>query len=460
MSGSRSTNEPLKPLGSLESLRQEMEYEKTNACVQCGYCLPVCPTYATMGKETHSPRGRINLVKMVGEGRITDLTVLEEPLDLCLGCRACETACPTGVEYGSILEASRAAIVRRKTFPLRARVVRHVMLKRVFPSRRAMKLIGHGMWWFERSGLRAWTRRTGIARKLPAHLGEFEAAIPPAVPPSVRSSGLPRLTQTTEAPAKYKVAFFAGCVMDAVFHDINRLSVSLLAACGCDVVVVENQTCCGALHAHAGEADQAKALAKRNIAAFEAEEADFIVNNAGGCGAMLHEYDRLLADDPEWAERARRFSARSKDISQIITRCGGLPYADRPPERVSYQPSCHMTNVQKVTEEPLQLIRSVPNVDFVEMKDAAMCCGSAGIYNLIHYEASMDILDAKMAHVRDTAATTVIATNPGCLLQMKLGIERAGLQDRMRAVHLAEWLAEAAGIEPLRHPERRNIRKE
>lgn len=381
----------------IEALRKEINYDKTKQCVQCGYCLPACPTYATMGKETHSPRGRIHLVKMVGEGKITDLAVLEEPLDLCLGCRACETVCPTEVEYGAILEAARAAIARRKKYPLTHKVLRNTLLKRAIPSRKAMNFVGNALWAYEKSGLQKMARKSGILKKLPAHLGKFEAIAPSAVSPKERAS-LPRLTPA-KGERKYKVAFFAGCVMDALFRKINELSIKLLSEVGCDVVVIENQTCCGALHAHAGEIEVSKSLAKRNISAFEQTEADFIVNNAGGCGAMLIEYGHLLSDEQEWVEKAKQFSAKSKDISQIIALCGGIKGVKKQTERVTYQRSCHMTNVQKVTEEPLQFIKNL-SANYVEMQDPNMCCGSAGIYNMINYEASMDILDRKMEDVQ------------------------------------------------------------
>ncbi len=430
---------------SLEQLREEFQYEKTNSCVQCGYCLPVCPTYATMGKETHSPRGRINLVKMVGEGRITDLSVLEEPLDLCLGCRACETACPTGVEYGSILEAARAALVRRKKFSAPVRLLRKTMFRKVFPSSRIMKLTASALWLYQKSGLQKAARASGIMKKLPYHLGDFEAITPPAVSPAERNQAPVRVKAKGEK--KYTIGFFTGCIMDAMFQRINRLSVLLLAEAGCDVLVVPKQTCCGALHAHSGEIEEAKRLARQNIAAFEKADIDFIVNNAGGCGAMLYEYSHLLANEKEWADRANVFSAKSRDISQVLAACGGLPdLQTRSGERVTYQRSCHMTNVQKVVKEPLELLTSIPGIEFVEMEDANMCCGSAGIYNIVHYEESMKILDEKMNHTKATGASVIITTNPGCLLQMKLGIEREKLTGSVRALHLIEYIAEAAGI--------------
>ncbi|MBN6185398.1 (Fe-S)-binding protein [Aneurinibacillus sp. BA2021] len=430
---------------SIEQLRKEFLYEKTNSCVQCGYCLPVCPTYATMKVETHSPRGRINLVKMVGEGRITDLSVLEEPLDLCLGCRACETACPTGVEYGAILEAARSALVRRKKFSAPVRLLRKTMFKKVFPSRRLMTLAGHALWLYEKSGLQKAARTSGIMGKLPYHLGNFEAVTPSAPSPAERRRTPARVSAKGEK--KYTVAFFTGCIMDAMFQRINHLSILLLAEAGCEVIVIPNQTCCGALHAHAGEMEEAKSLARQNIAAFEQEHADFIVNNAGGCGAMLHEYGHLLAGEGEWEARAHAFAAKSRDISQVLAACGGLPRLQpRTGERVTYQRSCHMTNVQRVVHEPLELLMSVPGIQFIEMKEANMCCGSAGIYNLVHYDASMEILDEKMKHAKETNASIIVTTNPGCLLQMKLGIERANLSASVRALHLVEYIAEAAGI--------------
>ncbi|MDQ0220209.1 (Fe-S)-binding protein [Peribacillus cavernae] len=430
---------------SLEQLREEFRYEKTNSCVQCGYCLPVCPTYITMGKETHSPRGRINLVKMVGEGKITDLSVLEEPLDLCLGCRACETACPTGVEYGSILEAARAALVRRKKFSAPVRLLRKAMFQKVFPNRKIMKFTGNAFWLYEKSGLQKAGRTSGAMKRLPNHLGDFEAIMPQAVSPAERKKTPNRVKAKGEK--KYTVAFFTGCIMDAMFQRINRLSVQLLAEAGCEVIVVPKQTCCGALHSHSGEMEETKRLAKQNITAFEQAGVDFIVNNAGGCGAMLYEYGHLLEDDKEWADRAAAFSAKSRDISQVLVSCGGLSNLHTyPGELVTYQRSCHMTNVQKVTSEPLDLLNSVSGIRFIEMEQADMCCGSAGIYNIINYDASMDILDRKMKDTKATGASVIITTNPGCLLQMKLGIEREKLSESVRAMHLIEYLAEAAGI--------------
>ena len=426
---------------TLEALQKDINYHKTNNCVQCGYCLPVCPTYLTMKKETHSPRGRINLVKMVGEGAITDLSALEEPINLCLGCRACETACPTGVEYGSILESVKATLLKHKKLSRPARLMRDTLFRKVFPNRNIMRTTGNAYWLYEKTGLQKTMRKTGILDKLPANLGTFESIMPPAASPSdrKRNKGLVE----AKGEQKYKVAFFTGCIMDAMFHRINELSVKLLAEAGCEVTIMESQTCCGALQAHSGEIESSKLLAKQNIAAFEQIDADFIVNNAGGCGAALIEYPHLLEEETEWHDRAKRFASKTKDISQVLAACGGFSgLRHRNGERVTYQRSCHMTNVQKVTEEPVQLLKSIPGIHYIEMENPNMCCGSAGIYNIVNYDASMDILNLKMEYAKNTKAAVIITTNPGCLLQMKLGIKREGLDETVRALHLIEYLAE------------------
>lgn len=383
-------------------------------------------------------------MKMLGEGRIKDISLLEQPLDLCLGCRACETACPTGVEYGSILESARAAIVRHKKYSFLVRQGRKLIFKRLLPSRFAMNSIGNLLWIYEKSGLQAIMRKTGLLKLFPHPLSEFEAVAPPAISPWKRMK-LPALIPA-KGKKKFTVAFFTGCVMDAMFRRINELSIRLLAEVGCDVRIIDQQTCCGALHAHAGEAEQAKMLAKTNISAFDSNEVDFIVNNSGGCGAAMVEYEHLFKDDPKWAELAKQFSDKSKDISQVLSYCGGLNGGLPQAECVTYQRSCHMTHVQKVTREPVELIQSLSNVEYVEMQDREKCCGSAGSYNLINYHESMKVLDIKMKHAKHTKAMTIVTTNPGCLLQMKLGIERERMSGTMRAVHLVELLSEAQNL--------------
>lgn len=430
-----------------QSHNHKLPYDETVQCVQCGYCLPACPTYQTMERETHSPRGRINLVKMAAEGQLT-LDELKGPIDLCLGCRACETACPSGVEYGKILEGARDVLAARQesktSKPLR--FAQKVMFQNVFPDSKKLRLAADAIWMYQKSGLQRVAHKGKLTHILPENLWAFEEVLPEVSSPSERRQR-PTAFQPPEGKApRFKVAFFTGCIMDAIFEKINRLSMELLAMAGCEVVVIQEQTCCGALHAHAGRRDETIMLAKQNIQAFEKLDVDFIVNNAGGCGAQLVEYHHLFHGDAKWEERAKAFVAKTRDITQVLAQCQ-LPLTKPVPAVVTYQRSCHMTNVQKVTKEPVELIRQIPGVTFREMANPNMCCGSAGIYNVVHYEESMDVLDVKMETVKDTQASVIVTTNPGCLLQMKLGVQREGKTGEMRAVHLIELLAEACGLE-------------
>ncbi|MBO9605947.1 MAG: (Fe-S)-binding protein [Paenibacillaceae bacterium] len=430
-----------------------LAYEETFQCVQCGYCLPACPTYETMGKETHSPRGRINLVKWAAEGKLTDWRLLADSIDNCLGCRACETACPTGVRYGAIFESAKHALQPKRPQSLVGKIVQRGLFAHVFPRKRVLRTLANATWLYQKSGIGPKLRGSRVWRQTLGSLGAFEPHLPALPSPRERARRPKRRTPQGEAHGK--AAFFAGCLMDALFERTNDNSMRLLQATGCEVAPLAGGTCCGALHAHVGDLSLARELAKRNIAAFErmnasaSGEIDYIVNNAGGCGAMLVEYGHLLREDPEWAERASAFSSKVRDISQVLALGDPLPFRERKPERgteiVTYQRSCHMTNVQKVTSEPVRLLQSIPGVELREMRDKDKCCGSAGIYNLVHYREAMDILDVKMAHVKNTAAVTVVTTNPGCLLQMQMGISREGMDGRMRAVHLADYLAEACG---------------
>jgi glycolate oxidase iron-sulfur subunit len=416
----------------------------TYDCVQCGYCLPACPTYLTMKTETQSPRGRINLVRMAAEGHIT-LEELSGPIDLCLGCRACEQVCPSNVQFGKMLELTKVAIQnynKQSGFPFR-RFYEDLVFKQIFTRKNVMNKLGSLLWIYQRLGVKKVVHMKPFIRLLPKKIELFDKSLTDAKPPFKRNEGR-RYSSIGKRPT-LKVAFFNGCVMEAVFHRINMLSIRLLQKVGCEVIVVDDQTCCGALQAHAGEEATAKRVAKRNIEAFEDGNFDYIVNNAGGCGAMLKEYDRLFADDPDWSERAVRFSKKTIDISVILDMLGLKPERTLS-YRVTYQPSCHMTNVQKVTKQPKNLIRSIKGIEFIPLNNPNFCCGSAGIYNLTHFQESMEVLDVKMSDIKNTKVDMIITTNPGCLLQIKAGIVKEGLNERMKAVHLVELLAEACGI--------------
>ncbi|WP_156289595.1 (Fe-S)-binding protein [Oceanobacillus salinisoli] len=418
-----------------------LAYEETFDCVQCGYCLPACPTYITMEKETHSPRGRINLVKMAAEGNIT-FSELEGPINLCLGCRACEVVCPTNVQYGKILESAKEVLLEEKG---RRSFFQEFVFGKVFPNKKLLRAAGAGISIYQKFGMQQVARKTKAITLLPEPMRSFEAILP-------ETQGIGKRAKFYPAAADhpvYKIGYFTGCMMDAMFSSINTKAIKLLQAAGCEVTVLDEQTCCGALQSHSGHTKVTKELAKRNVAAFEAYDLDYMVNSIGGCGAMLVEYDQLFSEeDGKWKERAEKFSRKNVDISVILSELE-LPFKHEINKVVTYQPSCHLSNVQKRTEEPVKLLKSTPGIQYVELPHQHMCCGSAGIYNLINYEASMDILDEKMKHVGalKRKPDMMITTNPGCHLQMKLGVEREGQTDEIEVVHLVELLAVSCGID-------------
>jgi glycolate oxidase iron-sulfur subunit len=426
--------------------QERMNQDELLNCMRCGFCLPTCPTYIESGfKETHSPRGRIALMKAVVDGIIEPDEEVERSLELCLGCRACEPVCPSGVKYGHLLEEARDIIHQNKKHSLPARLVRKTVLDGLFPHQNRMRMAMGLLGFYQRSGLQTVTRKTGMMKLFPEHLATMERVLP-SVPTMKEMKDRPEFVSAEGTKTK-KVAFFSGCLMDTMFLETNNSTMKLLQLAGCEIVIPKNQACCGALHGHSGEKDSAKDLAKRNIQAFEDQDVDFIITNAGGCGAFLIDYDHLLKDDPVWNERAKAFTEKIMDISEILYRLDfhkkhtlELPY-----QVMTYQDSCHLRNVMKTASAPRALLQAINGIDYREMKDADRCCGSAGIYNIVESEMSMQILDYKMVQTKETHATTIVTANPGCLLQMKLGIEREKLSDKMRAVHIVDVLLEAVG---------------
>lgn len=377
-------------------------------------------------------------MQMAAEGKIS-IEEITESMELCLGCRACETACPTNVQYGKILESFKEVKAASTAAPL----MENMALQRVLPNKKLMGTMRASLRAYQKTGLDTFARKSRMLGILPEQLRAFEE-ITPAI--EMPNKHLRRTTQTPEREPQARVAFFTGCIMDVFFAKINDLSIQLLKHAGCEVTVIKEQTCCGALQNHSGDTNTSKKLAKENIAAFEKGNFDFVVNSIGGCGAMLVEYDRLLADEPEWAERAKVFVQKNKDVSVILNKLG-LDFQKEMAGVVTYQPSCHLLNVQKVSGDPVQLLESIPGITYAPLPKGDMCCGSAGIYNIVHYEESMEILDAKMEHVQKVSPDTIVTSNPGCHLQMCLGVKREGLEDRVRVVHIVELLAEACGID-------------
>ncbi|KAA6449439.1 (Fe-S)-binding protein [Bacillus swezeyi] len=430
-----------------QQFKERMNEEELLNCMRCGFCLPSCPTYIESGyQESHSPRGRIALMKAVVDGVIEPDEDVERSLDLCLGCRACEPVCPSGVQYGRLLEEARDIVQQHKKHSFPARVLRSAVFKGLFPHQNRIRALTGMLGLYQRSGMQTIIRKSGLLRILPEHLAKMESILPK----------VPNLKQLKKRPDrlppigehKKRAAFFSGCLMDTLFLDTNMATIKLLQMAGCEVIIPGLQVCCGALHGHSGEKNLAVQLAKRNIQAFETSDADYIVTNAGGCGAFLNEYDHLLKDDPDWCERAKAFTEKLRDFSSILLE---LDFEQKPLElpdqTVTYQDSCHLRNVMKTSAEPRRLLQSIKGIEFKEMQNADSCCGSAGIYNIVEAKMSMKILDSKMEAAKSVQAKTIVTANPGCLLQMELGIERAGLSDRVRAVHLADLLLEASAEE-------------
>ncbi|WP_172371692.1 (Fe-S)-binding protein [Sporosarcina jiandibaonis] len=425
-----------------KELRGKLAYDETFSCVQCGYCLPACPTYISFGKEAHSPRGRINLVKLAAEGKIS-IHDMANPIDLCLGCRACETVCPTNVEYGKILTSAVNVLAeyREKDRSRKEKVLRDVVFHRALTNKNVLKLMGKGLYYFKKTKMDKVLRKSKILNIMPQAIGRMESITPAVKLPLNRQNAL----SAEKTRSQLRIGYFSGCVMDTIFANVNDLAIKLLEIGGCEVVTIKEQGCCGALQHHSGERELAVNLAKKNIEAFEKYEFDYIVNAIGGCGAALVEYHHFFDENDIWFERAKRFSALNKDISVILSKLD-LPFTKSINKNVSYQPSCHLTNVQKVIDEPLKILKSIPGITYIPMKQKDMCCGSAGIYNIVHHEESMLILDDKMAHLKNNIPEVIVTTNPGCHLQMLLGVEREGLSDHVKVVHLVEIIAEACEI--------------
>lgn len=427
--------------------KKRLDYDELINCMRCGFCLPSCPTYGQTNQyEAASPRGRIALMKGVVDGLIEPDDSVEKQLNLCLGCRACEPVCPSGVKYGHLLEDARDIIQQKRKHKWPVKVLRHVVFDQLFPHKERLKKVHHLLSFYQKSGIQKAVQKTGVLNILPGNLAEMEKILP-VIPGKKEMSNRPSSFKAV-GKAVRRVAFFTGCLMDTMFMETNNSTIKLLQKAGCDIIVPKMQVCCGALHAHGGEKSAAKELAKRNIAAFESLEVDDIVLNAGGCGALLVEYDHLLKDEPEWIDRAKAFSEKVKDFSEILIQQNFMEQdLSLPNQIITYQDSCHLRNVMKTSSAPRILMRSIAGVTFREMKEADQCCGSAGIYNLTEEKMSMQILDYKMERVKETKAHTIVTANPGCLLQMKLGIVREGLEENTRAIHLADLLIESIETE-------------
>jgi glycolate oxidase iron-sulfur subunit len=394
-------------------------------CVHCGLCLNACPTYRELHVEMDSPRGRIYQMVQVSNGAPITESYMEH-IDLCLACRACETACPSGVKYGRLVEAARADIVNRG--PKTGSFLRTLVFEKLLPSRTLLKFAGYGMYVTQKLGL---DKLGGLVPGL--------RAITPLAPKVEMPFFYSQVGRVFPANGerKHRVAFLSGCIANLCFARLNEATVRVLQANGCEVTIPEDQTCCGALHVHAGLRDTARKLARQNIKALADGGFEAIITNAGGCGSTLKEYDELLEDDPA----AKRFSGLVKDVNEYLASIEVNTKMGEVRATVTYQDSCHLAHGQKVRSAPRQLLKQIPGVTIKEMKMSDACCGSAGIYNVLHTDLSMSLLDKKMESVNATKAERIVTANPGCMLQLRAGVERQG--HGQRVFHVVEMLDEA-----------------
>ena len=423
------------PEGGAFDLVDPPDWEALLDCVHCGICLPACPTYRVLQQEMDSPRGRLYLIRAAGEGRIALSDRFVTHMDRCLGCRACETACPAGVPFGRLIEETRGQIERKVPRPLGRRVLGRLLLG-VFPERQRLERVLFLTGLYQRSGLQRLVRESGLLRSFP-RLSAMERLLPTLpVRPAER---LPAETLPAGGSHRGTVALLEGCVQALLFPEVNRATVTLLARAGYRVVVPEGQGCCGALHLHWGDRSSGRALARRNLGAFA--DADWIATNAAGCGAALRDYGHLLGEDPQ----ALALSERVRDVTELLAE--HLPGPRGPLDlTVTYHEPCHLAHGQRVREAPRILLRAIPGLRLVELSESDLCCGSAGMYNLMEPEIAGQLLVRKLDRVAATGAEVVATGNPGCLLQLRRGLADRGLAVRAyHPVELLAWSVEGTG---------------
>ena len=454
--------------------RHTHTYDLMRQCIHCGFCLPTCPTYAVLGVEMDSPRGRIYQMQAVAEGKLGISDDFIEHMYCCVGCRACETACPSGVQFGKLIEAAREQIqmetvsvalqegpdadaqeeyeelltptTDRSKSSLVATMLRRFFFDVMLPSRLVLSLVFGGLKVYQRSGIQTFVRRTGLldaVNNLPTPF-KGKLKIPEELMDGAKGNIIPQqLPEITPAigPQRYRVGFISGCIMDQVFHDINEATIRVLAANGCEVIAPLQQNCCGALHVHGGEAERGRELARHNINVFAYYNVDTIIINSAGCGSTLKEYNHLLRDDPAYAQRAEEFSAKVKDIHEFLASIERNQQMGDVRRTVAYHDACHLLHGQKIKQQPRQLLQSIPGVTLVSLKESDWCCGSAGIYNLTNQEMGQDLLERKMNNIEMTGADTIATGNPGCMMQIASGARQRGIP--MEVVHPIQLLDEA-----------------
>jgi glycolate oxidase iron-sulfur subunit len=407
-------------------------------CVHCGLCLNACPTYRELGVEMDSPRGRIYQMVQITTGQAEMSQTYVDHMDLCLACRGCETACPSGVQYGKLIEAARAHIEDNRPRPWPIRLFRWFLFGQLLQTRWMLALAGTGLYLYQASGLQKFVRSTGLLKAF-GKLAEIEQLSPSAETPFF--FGKIGKVFPAEGTKKYKVAFLAGCLQNVTFARLNEATVRVLQKNGCEVHIPADQGCCGALHVHSGRKADGRSLARKNIDAVPAADYDAIISNTGGCGSNLKEYHELLENDPAYHDRAHAFVKKMRDVNEFLgsielnTKLAPMPLT------VTYQDSCHLAHGQKVRVGPRKLLAAVPQLNFKEMPMSDLCCGSAGIYNVVQSEMASQLLKNKMGYVNGTGAEVILSSNPGCMLQLDAGARLHGKGQRV--MHIVQLLDES-----------------
>ena len=400
-------------------------------CVHCGFCLQACPTYLLTGLEAESPRGRIALMKAVNEERIEPTPDVIDHWDLCIQCRACEVACPSGVPYGKLIEATMSQVAPRRKPGILPRLAGNVLLKHILPHQRRLGLVTGGLRMYQRTGAQALVRKTRLLKMISPNLASLAESAPTVPAKNFKAEGQ---VIPAQGPRRARVALLSGCVMPLVHGPQMDAVTRVLARNGCEVLVTREQSCCGAINSHVGDLDLSRDLARRNIDAFLAEDVDAIIVASAGCGARMKEYGHLLRRDHEYAARAEALAAKVRDIHEFLADLPLLPPKGRIEARATYQDSCHLANAQRITDAPRELLRSIPGLELVEMEGAAQCCGAGGTYTVTQREFSLRLLDARMDVIAATGAQIVATANPGCVLQLDYGARIQGAELAVRYV--------------------------
>lgn len=391
-------------------------------CIHCGMCLAVCPTYDLTKLERSSPRGRIKMIKSVSQGELMISDLFAEEMNFCLDCQACETACPAGVKYGKLVESARVLVDRKyKSSSFKIRLKRF-LLRKILGDKNNLELFVRILRFYQTSFLKNFFESSGLLKIFSRNLSEI-SKLSPKISDFFSDERIPEISKP-ESKTKYKTAFHFGCIMNVAFADINIDTVDVLKEFGCEVFTPHNQVCCGSLHAHNGDIEFARVLARKNIDSFERSKYEYLISNSAGCGAFMKEYDYLLKDDPEYSESARNFSEKVKDVTEFLHDKVSQLKNENINICVTYHDACHLAHSQKITKEPRELLKSINGLEFVEMECSDVCCGSAGIYNIICFEDSLHFLKNKIENINKTGASTVLTGNPGCISQLAYGAKR------------------------------------